>query len=804
MRLVVSEKPSMGRAIAAALGLKGSGRHAIFGPDLIVTWCVGHLVQAVEPDAYDAALKHWRLEHLPVLPETFRYEPNPSTFDQWQAVRELLQRGDITDVVNATDAGREGQLIFHLAYDLAGCAKPVMRLWTSSLTDDAIRNAWQAMKPDSAWKGLTEAARCRQEADWLVGMNCTRAQTLIARSQGGQGVYSIGRVQTPTLAILVNRQKEIDHFVPKDFWTVLGTFKPDGREDTYRGRWFRTQEGKDVERLDTEDEARAIADRVRGKPGVVQSVEGRTDKRKPELLYDLTALQKEANKRFKWSAEHTLEVAQQLYEAKLLSYPRTSSRHLTGDDAKKAPQWLQSLNRGPYVPFVNDIKAMGKGQVPALGKRFVDDKQVEDHSAIVVTEKAPPVAGDRLDLPTDQAKLYDLVAKRLLAAWYPDRVEAKTTLVTRVECQPAAELFKTTGTVLKDAGWTVVDPPPVREKKDDDEDAGLPPLKKGEKVRAVDVVPKAGKTSPPKPMSEADLLGAMQGAGRELDDEELRGAMKDAGLGTPATRAAMIETLLKRGYVERHTERKNVTLRPTPKGIGLIDSIQVDALKSPLLTGQWEAAMEQIRRGTHDRQAFMADIRKFVAEIVQRIRASDVQIQDGVQAGPGAVLGPCPRCGSNLLHQAWLGDGSGPGEHQARCSAIRDAKCRVAYAIDTEGKPLIRCSFCTGAVSSRGVCVTCGRDQAGEPNDRPPVPPPMKCERCKRVTRVVWSAKGSQWYVRCDACDSWVTPPDPQQLPVLPQTSGCPQCQSAMAVMWSARQSRWYLRCEPCDKWQYP
>lgn len=798
MRLVVSEKPSMGRAIAAALGLKGSGRHAIFGQDLIVTWCVGHLVQAAEPDAYDPAHKRWSLAHLPLLPATFRYEPNPSTIDQWQAVRELLQRPDVTDVVNATDAGREGQLIFHLAYDLAGCQRPVLRLWTSSLTDDAIRTAWAGMKPDSEWRGLTDAARCRQEADWLVGLNCTRAQTLIAQSQGGQGVYSIGRVQTPTLAILVNRQKEIDQFVPKDFWTVGATFLPDARAETYRGRWFKTVDGKDVERFDVEADAQALADRVRGQAGVVQSVEGRTDKRKPELLYDLTALQKEANKRFKWSAEHTLEIAQQLYEAKLLSYPRTNSRHLTGDDAKKAPQWLQSLNRGPYLGFVSDIKAMGKGQVPPLGKRFVDDKQVEDHSAIVVTEKAPPMQGDRLDLPNDQARLYDLVAKRLLAAWYPDRIEAKTTLVTRVDTANGAELFKTTGAVLKDAGWTVVDPPPQREKKDDDEDAGLPPLKKGERIKATEAQAKAGKTSPPKPMSEADLLGAMQGAGKELDDEELRGAMKDAGLGTPATRAAMIETLLKRGYVERHTERKNVTLKPTARGIALIDSIQVDALKSPLLTGQWEAAMERIRRGQHDRTAFMTDIRGFVADLVTRIRGSQVRIADSVQEGPGAVLGPCPRCGSNLLHAEWQ------GQHQARCSAVKDPKCRVAFGIETDGRAAARCRFCTGPVSSRGVCVACGRDQAGEASDRPPAPPPMKCDHCKRVTRVVWSAKGGQWYVRCDGCDGWVTPPDPQQVPQVPQTSPCPQCRDPMAPMWSGKLSRWYLRCEPCDTWQYP
>lgn len=785
----------MGRAIAAALGLTGSGRHFIQGKDasgqpLCVTWCIGHLVQSAEPDAYDPALKQWRLSQLPFLPETFRYQAAASTNDQWQAVRELLQRDDVTEVVNATDAGREGQLIFHLVYDLAGAKQPVQRLWTSSLTDDAIRTAWRGMKSDATYNGLTDAARCRQEADWLVGINCTRAQTLVARSNGGQGVYSIGRVQTPTLAILVHREKDIRDFVPKDFWTLQATFRPVERTETYVGRWFRTEDGKDIERFDKEPDARAMAERLAGKPAVVVSVEGRTDKRKPELLYDLTALQKEANRRFKWSAEHTLEVAQELYEAKLLSYPRTNSRHLTQDDAKKAPQWLAALDCGPYAGFVAEVRAMGGGKPPALGKRFVDDKEVEDHSAIVVTEKAPPVGADgRLNLGADQARLYDLVARRLLAAWFPDRLEAKTTIVTRVEDQN----FKTTGAVIKDPGWTRVDPLLGKDKSDGgDDQTTLPVLKKGEKADVLEMAPKAGKTSPPKPMTEADLLTAMQGAGKELDDEALRGAMKDSGLGTPATRANMIETLVKRAYVERKTERKNTVLRPTEKGIALIDSIQVEDLTSPLLTGRWEAAMEEIRRGKHQRSAFMADIREFVTGLVQRIAGSDVRVSDAVATGPGAVLGKCQRCGSNLLHAEWQ------GEHYAKCSAVRDAKCRVSYAIDANGKWTVRCPACTGPMSGRGQCVWCGRSQEPLPEGRPPWPPVSKCDQCRRVVRVVWSAKTSQWCLRCDPCDAWIQVPDAASVPPAPAPGPCPKCAMPMAAMWSARKSRWFVACEPC------
>lgn len=803
MRLVVSEKPSMGRAIAAALGLTGNGRHFIQGRDaagqpLCVTWCIGHLVQTAEPDAYDPALKNWRFDQLPFLPETFRYAAAASTQDQWEAVRDLLQRDEVTDVVNATDAGREGQLIFHLVYDLAGCTRPVTRLWTSSLTDDAIRNAWKSMKPDAAYRGLTDAARCRQEADWLVGINCTRAQTLMARSQGGQGVYSIGRVQTPTLAILVAREKDILDFKPKDFWTVVATFLPHGRQDaqgrdvTYPGRWFRAVEGKDVERFDKEADALALVERLRGRPGVVEKVEGRVEKKKPELLYDLTALQKEANKRFKWSAEHTLEVAQQLYEAKLLSYPRTSSRHLTQDDAKKAPAWLAALEHA-YPGFVGEVRQMGGGKVPALGKRFVDDTQVEDHSAIVVTEKAPPLDGDRLALPPEQARLYDLVARRLLAAWFPDRLEAKTVIVTRVApAEGTPELFKTTGAVVKDPGFTRVDPLPGRPKGEDDgEDGGLPVLKKGEKVESRDMAAKAGKTSPPKAMTEADLLTAMQGAGRELDDEALRGAMKDSGLGTPATRANMIETLIKRAYVERKTERKNTVLQPTAKGISLIDSIQVEDLKSPLLTGRWEAAMERIRRGEHERAEFMADIRAFVTDQVRRIQGSEVRVQAVAAGQPGAVLGPCPRCGSNLLLREWQ------GEARAQCSATKEPKCRVSYAILPDGKWRERCPACTGPLSGKGVCVICGRG-AEVPEDRPPLPPVMKCEQCRKVLKLVWSARTTAWFLRCDGCDAWVTAPPLAGLPPMPVPGTCETCQQPMAALWSERKRRWFVVCEAC------
>ncbi|HQL48097.1 MAG TPA: DNA topoisomerase 3 [Holophaga sp.] len=740
-RLILAEKPSMGRAIAAALGLAGSGRSFIQGQGLIVTWCVGHLVEALGPEGYDPALKSWRMDTLPIFPEAFRYAPIEQTKEQYETVARLLTREDVTEVVNATDAGREGELIFDLVYRLSGCAKPVLRFWTSSLTDEAIREAFGALKPGEAYAGLRDAARSRQEADWLVGINCTRAQTLVARRSGGEGVYSVGRVQTPTLAILVNREREILEFVPKDFWTLQAVFgAPEG---SYRGKWFRAGEGRDQERFDTEAEARELAARLAGLPGQVRSVTGKTEKKKPELLYDLTTLQKEANKRFGFTAEHTLAVAQDLYEAKLLSYPRTNSRHLTKADEAKAAGWLKALAQGQLgelKPFLEELR----GRWPAkLDKRFVDDAQVEDHSALVPTETpAQGLSGDRL-------KVYELVARRFLAAYFPERVEAKTAVITVI----AEETFKTNGTVVKELGWSAVDPPharPRKEKKakeadpdaeepeadEPEEEAGtLPPLARKQAVEVKDLLPKAGKTTPPKRMSEADLLAAMQGAGRELDDDELKGAMKDRGLGTPATRAGIIETLLKRGYLAR---KRNI-LQPTDKGMALITGLKAESLTSPQMTGAWEARLERMRRSEDTREAFMGDVKGFVAELVGQIRASSPAAAPRPVTGP--VVGACPGCGGSLHLRTW------EGRSYVRCGGDG---CRVAYDTDAEGQPLERCP-CGGPMRTfkdgGKACVVCGARE-GEPA----APAPRPCPTCGQPMRVIPSTRRGQWFQRCSAC----------------------------------------------------
>ncbi|MBI1752488.1 MAG: DNA topoisomerase 3 [Acidobacteria bacterium] len=632
----------MGRAVAEALGVSGRGRSLIEGNGLVVTWCVGHLVETLQPEGYDPAWKAWRWDRLPIFPEPFRYVAIPQTRDQFDVVARLLNREDITEVVNATDAGREGELIFDLVYRLAACAKPVLRFWTSSLTPEAIQEAYQAMKPGEAYMGLREAARSRQEADWLVGINATRAQTLRMRRAGAEeGVWSVGRVQTPTLALLVRRELEIRDFKPQPFWTLRARFAhPNG---AYEGRWFKEVEGQVQERFATEEEARGLAAKLEGKPGKIRIATGRTEKKKPELLYDLTALQKEANKRFNLTAEETLGLAQNLYEKQLISYPRTNSRHLTEADAQKAPQWIKSLAQGQLAELAPFLDELRKRWPVKLDKRFVNDKEVEDHAALVPTEK--PARG----LAGDELRIYELIARRFLGAYFPDRVEAKTTLITEVE----SETFKTNGTIVKEEGWSAVDPPHRRKKAekpadskpadpgeaddegDEETEGGLPVVKKGDGVDVTSLHPKEGKTTPPKRMSEGDLLSAMQGAGRDLDDEALRGAMKDCGLGTPATRANMIETLIKRAYIER---KRNVLL-PTDKGIRLIQSLPAEALCSAELTGNWEARLERMRRGEEARETFMADIRGFVASVV-----ADLQ-----EAPAPQILGsPCPSCGKPM------------------------------------------------------------------------------------------------------------------------------------------------------------
>jgi DNA topoisomerase-3 len=632
MRLIVTEKPSMGRDVAAALGAARRGEGFIEGQADIVTWCVGHLVELDEPEAYDARLKSWRLEDLPIIPAEFKYHPAERTRDQFNVIKQLMARSDVTEIVNAADAGREGELIFDLVYTLAGCRKPVARLWISSLTRDAIIAGFAQLKPAADYTGLRDSARARQQADWLVGLNATRAQTIVARRAGYDGVYSLGRVQTPTLALIVARDEEINNFVPTTYYEVVADFQ--AAAGAYRGTWF----DKKSSRFDKREAAEAVAAKVKGQPGAVETVERKATKERAPLLYDLTTLQRVANVRYGFSADHTLQLAQSLYEKKFITYPRTSSRHLSSSVNQELRAHVEAARVGPYVPFIEAILAKGK---LTLTSRHVDDKKVTDHHAVIPTKQ-------RIDphaVSPDEKRIYDLVARRFLAAFYPDAELERTTITTAV----VGERFITRGTVVLQPGWRAVDPPGREEKrKEDEEDAAeLPKVAAREAVETPNAEAVEKQTKAPPRYSESSLLGAMETAGKKIEDEELRLAMKEAGLGTPATRAAIIETLLKREYVTR--EKKS--LRATPKGASLIKLLPAPLLKSPELTGMWEQKLALMVRGRYARADFMAEVKGMVGELVAQIGGARMErAPAGEGAGvrrelprPDGAL-DCPKC----------------------------------------------------------------------------------------------------------------------------------------------------------------
>lgn len=620
----------MGRDVAAVLGAARRGEGFIEGKDDIITWCVGHLVELDDPDSYDARLKQWRMETLPIIPDSFKYHPSERTKDQFRVIKELLGRKDVDRVVNAADAGREGELIFDLVYTLSGCKKPVQRLWISSLTHEAIIEGFNNLKPAESYKGLRDSAHARQQADWLVGMNATRAQTIRARQSGHDGVYSLGRVQTPTLALIVGRDHEISVFVPVNYYEVAADFR--AQAGAYRGLWF----NKEGTRFDKREAAEAIAARVKGKSGKIEKVEKKGTKERPPLLYDLTALQRAANARYAFSAAHTLEVAQTLYEKKFITYPRTSSRHLSRSVNDEIKGHVEAARIGPYVEFIEKILAQVNVKLTA---RHVDDKKVTDHHAVIPTKQRI----NPQSLSADEKRIYDLVVRRFLAAFYPDAELERTTIITETE----GERFITRGTVVLKAGWRAVDPPGRERRAETDEesmDAELPPVKAEESIETINAEALEKQTKAPPRYTESSLLGAMETAGKKVEDEELRLAMKDSGLGTPATRAAIIETLLKREYVTR--EKK--ALVATEKGIALIKMLPSPLLKSAELTGQWEQKLSLMARGEYALSAFINEVKIIVGDLVTQIAAAAVERGTASprvkeMARPEGAL-DCPKC----------------------------------------------------------------------------------------------------------------------------------------------------------------
>jgi DNA topoisomerase-3 len=634
--LIICEKPSVAQDVAKALfgGKAKKVADRFEGPDAVVSYAVGHLVEQVDPDAYDAKYKKWRYEDLPIVPEHFEYQPRDArAAKQLKALHTLMAKPEITELVNACDAGREGELIFKLILETApeaARAKPVKRAWFSSMTTKAIRDAFDALRDDAAMQPLEEAARARSEADWLVGMNATRAATTKAGSV--RKVLSLGRVQTPTLALIVNRDQAIAAFVPEDYWEVEARFStgPAG----YLGLWH---EGSTT-RLKEAAPAEAIAAAARGATGVIEALETKPQVEQPPLLYDLTTLQREANARFGFAASRTLRAAQALYDQhKLLTYPRTSSRYLSGDMAGQLKPVARAV--GAAAPQYADAAryVLNLDKLP-LG-RVVNDARVTDHHAIIPTEGEHDLSG----LGADDRRIYDMVARRFLAVFHPAARFERTTVETRC----ADHLFRSRGKVLIEAGWRAAygeeaeapaDAPAAGAPAEEEREQSLPSLKVGQQVACESAEALAKRTKPPARYSEGTLLRAMETAGKlVVDDDEAAEAMKDAGLGTPATRAATIERLVDAEYVEREGR----ALRATEKGLGLITMLGDHLLTRPELTGRWEQRLNRIERGEERHDEFRKDVEGFTREVVDWF-ADKERDNLRVQRKP---LAPCPTPG---------------------------------------------------------------------------------------------------------------------------------------------------------------
>jgi DNA topoisomerase III len=628
--LVIAEKPSVGRDLAGVLnGSFAKQEGFLESDDHIVTWAVGHLVQLAEPEEYGAQFKKWRMADLPILPERFKLTVRDErSRKQMTVIKKLLGRDDVEQVINACDAGREGELIFSYIYEKAGAKKPVQRLWLSSMTKQAIREAFGRLRPSEELATLEAAARSRSEADWIVGMNATRAATIRLRS-AFDGAVSLGRVQTPTLAIIARREEEIRAFVPEPYWVVDATFEADGAR-TYDGRYF---DGAKP-RLKSAEAADAVVAAVRGRRGAITKLDKTERSEKAPLLYDLTSLQRDANTRFGFSARRTLAAAQRLYEEhKALTYPRTNSRFLSGDMAGEIKPIAELV--GGNREYTRAAKYVTGLDVLPLG-RVINDAKVTDHHAIIPTRSSHDLGR----MSDDDRRVYDLVAKRFLAAFHPDAVFENTRLETTV----SEHVFRTSGKVLVVPGWRGVygegmDEGADRDESDEGRDQQLPKLAQGEDVDTKKVESLAKETKPPRRYTDASLLAAMETAGKLVEEDELREAMKESGIGTPATRAAIIERLIQVGYIERDGR----ALVATDKGLNVIRLLGEHALTSPAMTGDWEKRLAEIETGAESRSKFMADIGEFARGTVTELdtKLASVKIER-------ASLGPCRVCGREL------------------------------------------------------------------------------------------------------------------------------------------------------------
>jgi DNA topoisomerase-3 len=628
-KLIIAEKPSVAADIARALGgFTRKGDH-FESDDYVLSSAVGHLLELAVPEEFDVKRGKWSFANLPVIPPRFELSPIERGADRLNLLLRLLKRKDVDALINACDAGREGELIFRYIVQHARVKKPIQRLWLQSMTPASIRDGFAELRADREMLPLADAAKSRSEADWLVGINGTRAMTAFNSKEGGFYLTTVGRVQTPTLAILVEREERIREFKPRDYWEVHARFG--ARAGEYPGRWFDAQFKKNEdaerkpERLWRQDAADAIVAACRGMQGKVTEETKPTAQASP-LLFDLTSLQREANGRFGFSARGTLSLAQALYERhKVLTYPRTDSRALPEDyiaTVKKAMDMLSGDRE--YAPFA---KAALKNGWVKPNRRIFDNSKISDHFAIIPTLQAPKHLNDA------ERKLYDLVVRRFLAVFHPSAEFLQTTRITVV----GEHRFRTEGKVLQNPGWLA-----VYGRTAQDESANLPPVAAGEKVATLEVAATALQTKPPARFSEATLLSAMEGAGKLVGDDELRAAMEAKGLGTPATRAAIIEGLIREEYMHRNGRE----LVPTPKAFSLFFALRhfgVTEITSPELTGDWEFKLKQMEHGKLKREEFMEHIEQVTRDLVERIKHGDIP-----DTAFATVPAPCPKCGGTV------------------------------------------------------------------------------------------------------------------------------------------------------------
>jgi DNA topoisomerase-3 len=633
--LVIAEKPSVALDLARALGKFEKKGEYFENEDYVVSSAIGHLVELCLPGELDKKRGKWSFQNLPIIPDAFELKLIEKAESRFKLLKRLMKREDVELLINACDAGREGELIFRYLIKLAGVTKPIKRLWLQSMTQDSISAAFARLRSDQEMIPLADAAVCRSESDWLVGINGTRAMTAFNSKVGGFQLTPVGRVQTPTLAILAEREERIRSFRSRTYWEVFADF--DVQKGAYRGRWFDERFAKDqdedrrAERLWDRAKAEAIQVKVLNEPGEI------TEEKKPTIqappqLFDLTSLQREANSRFGFSARLTLQVAQQLYERhKVITYPRTDSRYLPEDYLGTVREVLLNLVDPTLKSFAE--KVLRNGWVKP-SKRIFNDAKISDHNAIIPTNQVPRNLDDK------QLRIFDLVARRFVAVFHPPAQFEVTTRVTRVK----AEAFKTEGRIIKEPGWLAVY---GRQSSADDQSASLVDIVPGERAFTRGSEIKESQTKPPARFNEATLLSAMEGAGKLVEEEELREAMAAKGLGTPATRATIIEGLIHDEYIARDGKELVATAKGTAL-ITLLRGIGIDILSSPELTGEWEYQLKLMEQGRLDRPAFMGKIKNLTREIVEKAKnfASDV-----VEGNYVTLDVQCPNCGALHLRE---------------------------------------------------------------------------------------------------------------------------------------------------------